>query len=461
MATRLWKGGRGANVTLVDNSHEVELGKYGKITINYWMMEPISDSGGKSKWRDIKKGYVSGNSAVFITLNGQRHGSENYSFLKDKVGLSYSSNYVLVQIDCDNLTKVAKKNLLSSTRERLKEGEMKEILLTEVANNLKDDTVLMNFERERKKRILSADVKRDTSKIRNMVGRIVSKNEILKDLILKEGSERVQNTKQPKMKKDEEEGFDNTPDEEELVPPNLNDIPTYIKITNKKQPIHIEKGGNAQIRLEIDAINEYLSDENFVRLKVSYQKSMMKRKSYSKLRNGKMSYRVLCPSSVRIGSKEKIVFKLDRPNDEPLSVETELVCVKPFKRKKTKTERKIREPKILFVKKGESRWEELDFTEKSVGQIYIDTEDAAIMISLDNEHLLGVIDKYGSKETLDIDTIYDRYAMAISYYLILRYVDNEKIKKSEKAEIDDSHDSLELQRLAGMVSWFSLPPGVI
>ena len=126
MATRLWKGGRGANVTLVDNSHEVELGKYGKITINYWMMEPISDSGGKSKWRDIKKGYVSGNSAVFITLNGQRHGSENYSFLKDKVGLSYSSNYVLVQIDCDNLTKVAKKNLLSSTRERLKEGEMKE-----------------------------------------------------------------------------------------------------------------------------------------------------------------------------------------------------------------------------------------------------------------------------------------------------------------------------------------------
>jgi len=50
---------------------------------------------------------------------------------------------------------------------------------------------------------------------------------------------------------------------------------------------------------------------------------------------------------------------------------------------------------------------------------------------------------------------------AISYFLILQYIDNEKMKKEGKDLIDDSPDSLELRRLARTVSWLSLPSGVM
>jgi len=321
LATRLWKGGRGENVKLFNNSYEVDLGKKGKVNINYWTMDPASDAGGKSKWRDVKKGYVTGKSAVFLTLNGQRHGIENSLFLRDKVNLKYSFDYVIVQVDCDNLTKIAKKQLLSSTRERLREGEMKDILFKEVAIHLQEDRNLLAFEKERKNKIMTAETEKDTTKIRKMVSKIITSNPQLSELIMKEGKEDSPSKKQRKSEKKPDE--DKIADEE-LVTPELKPIPTYLIVTNKKNPIPVEKGGSALIRLETDAEDDYLEGENENRFRIIHTENKMKKKSKSKLRNGKLSYHVTCPSSIRVGSSEIIKIQLDRPNEAPFEIEKKL-----------------------------------------------------------------------------------------------------------------------------------------
>ena len=99
------------------------------------------------------------------------------------------------------------------------------------------------------------------------------------------------------------------------------EIPTFLKIANKKDPIPIEKGGSVLIRLETDVNDAYLDNEFSSRLKFSTNKNQIKEKSHSKLRNGKISYYLFCPMSVRITSKDKITFSLELPDGHTLTVE--------------------------------------------------------------------------------------------------------------------------------------------
>ena len=446
--------GKGEKVRIFDNSYDIDMGEHGKIKINYWTLEPIEESGEKTKWRDIRKGFVSRNSAVFITLNGQRHGVEKKSFLNDDANLKYSDDYIIVQVDCDNLTNYAKKKLLSSTRERLKEGEMKEILMEELATHLRNDRNLLAFEKKRKNEILSAKTHRDTSKIRKMVGKFISRNPELNKLLLKQGKEDISGTKQPKTKveKEEEEIEDQIKDEE-LESPDLMPEPTFLKIANAKDPIPIEKGGSALVRLETDAEDSYLEEGNEERFRCIHQSNQTTPKSLSQLRGGKISYYVHCPRSIWVGTKETLRFELDRANKPALVVEREITCRKPFKRKKRKRETKLQEPSIKFISKKDSLWNQLSYDNNSVGQIYLAGKDSAIIVSMENIHLQKALRTRRLKESL-IETVKDRYGAAIAYYLLLQEVDK---KKKVKEAIDESNDSPELQRLAKTISLLALP----
>jgi len=454
LAPRLWRGGKGEKVRIFDNSYDIDMGEHGKIKINYWTLEPIEESGEKTKWRDIRKGFVSRNSAVFITLNGQRHGVEKKSFLNDDANLKYSDDYIIVQVDCDNLTNYAKKKLLSSTRERLKEGEMKEILMEELATHLRNDRNLLAFEKKRKNEILSAKTHRDTSKIRKMVGKFISRNPELNKLLLKQGKEDISGTKQPKTKVEkEEEDIEDQIKDEELESPDLKPEPTFLKIANAKDPIPIEKGGSALVRLETDAEDSYLEEGNEERFRCIHQSNQTTPKSLSQLRGGKISYYVHCPRSIWVGTKETLRFELDRANKPALVVEREITCRKPFKRKKRKRETKLQEPSIKFISKKDSLWNQLSYDNNSVGQIYLAGKDSAIIVSMENIHLQKALRTRRLKESL-IETVKDRYGAAIAYYLLLQEVDK---KKKVKEAIDESNDSPELQRLAKTISLLALP----
>jgi hypothetical protein len=454
LAPRLWDGGRGEKVNIKNNSYLIDWGhQYGHIKINYWLIKPIKEEGIRAKWNDMKKGYVSGSNAIFITLNGQRHGVESSSFLRDKVKLEFSFDYIIVQIDCDQLSNTAKKELLTSTREYLREGELKDKLLNEVANYLRNDRIIMKFENDRKREILTAKTEKDTSKIRQMVGKMVAANPELTSILLKSSEEKIEGEKtphEPTVQGDDDESVQ----ENELNIPQLNAIPTYIRITNKKNPIEVEKGGIAHIRIEIDATDEYLEGNNHGRFRAFHRDGMTIIRGVSKLRDGKLSYYIHCPSVIRVGSKEKIRFELDLPN-AILDTQCEVMCRQPIERKIKKSNAKLKEPNIQCVNKDDALWNELDYDEQSVGEIRMASSiGSAIIVSLENQALQAALQSKNLKESY-IETVKDRYSASIAYYLMLRYV--EKIKGKIKDDDEFKPDTLELQRLAKTVALLALP----
>lgn len=458
LASRLWKGGKEKKVKIeINNQYNVNLGQYGEIIINYWCLKPIADPKEKINWRDIKKGYVSSNSAIFVTLNGQRHGVETSNFLRDKANLTFSYDYIIIQVDCDNLENTAKKTLVTSTRERLKEGPMKDILFEEVANILKNDVNIARFEKERKDAILTATTFKETSNIRKLVGKYIAQNDELKELQVMFKRERQEKIISETVKKEEKEDIEKI-DITELIIPELKNIPTYLKILNRKNPIPIEKGGSAVIRLETDVDDQYLDGEKFERLRCIHQKNMTKFKSHSKLRNGKISYQIFCPSSKRIGSKEILCFELKIDDKPSLFAEREIICVEPQNRKKEQKETNIPEPKIIAISKKDSQWNERGYDDKCVGEIFLDgRENSAIIVSIDNIHLQNTIKKM--KESL-VGITQERYVAAIAYYLLLKRVN--EIKKgtnpNESQETgEDPKSSSELQRLANTISLLIRP----
>ncbi|HEX9341641.1 MAG TPA: hypothetical protein VF992_10815 [Thermoplasmata archaeon] len=458
LANRLWSGGRGDKAQIwSSDSYELRLGTRGSVTINYWALSPADEL---ENWRDIKKGYVSGNHAIYVTLNGQRHGVEQTTFLRDRVNLTYSHDYLIVQVDCDGLTNQSKKELLSSTRDRLKEGEFKEDLMEEVAQHLRQDRNVLAFERDRKVKILSARSERDTSKIRSLVGRYIGQNPELAELILARGKEPLEGQKQKKQER--EYAGPEEIREEELDRPDLKPIPTYLRITNVKDPIPIEKGGNSLVRLETDAVDSYFESDWDSHFRGVHKTGLTIRRSSSRLRNGKISYFAHCPPSGKTGTQEELRFELDLPDGSVLAVERSIVIVPPFERKKEPGEEKLPEPRIFPVSKADNAavWAAFGWDERSVGKVVIEKakpEDSGIYVSLDNLNLAKAL----RRRKLEADVsraVEDRYLAGVAFYLLLRKVHEIKGKSLPDSEPNGSSDSsAELDRVAQVVSVLSLP----
>lgn len=460
LAPRLWRGGRGRKVQIaMQDSYEIELSPHGSLRLNYWAMEPILEPDTKTRWKDIKKGYVSGRKAVFLTLNGQRHGVETTRYLKEKVKLAYASDFVIVQVDCDNLTNLAKKEIFSTTRDRLREGELKQRVMSDVAEHLAKDRNLLAFEKERKNAIIRSRTRKDTSKIRRMVARFIAKNPALSALIMKETKQKEDESKA--IREPSEEVDEDQIRESELETPDLREIPTYLKITNASDPIPVEKGGHALVRLETDAVDEFLSEGGKGQFRATHASDITKRKSSSELRNGKISYRMFCPTAVRVGTTEMLSFDLLLPGGSSLRAERLVRITKPKERKKERGKRKLPEPNIVAVSENgdPDLWQKLDFDERSVGKVYLTEKiDPAIYVSLDNGHFKRVLSGRGLSEEI-VEDVNDRYVSAIAYHLLLMHVDNTRRSQDlgEDVDLSEERDEMERTRLAQTVAALSMP----
>lgn len=437
------------------DSYKLDLGGNGSVRINYWALAPIDET---DRWSDIKKGLVSGNQAVFVTLNGQRHHVETTSFLRDAANLVYSSDHVIVQVDCDGFSKEAKKRLLPSTRERLIEGDLKDLLLDEIGRHLRQDRNILRFEEERKRKFLAVRSAKDTTRIRKLVAHFIAENPDLKDLIQTQGGP---TEKGERVKREPKEGPEEPEEEvrsEELLVPDLKPVPTFLSIANERDPIPIEKGGFALIRLETDANDDYFADEWAGHFRAIHSANMTSFRSESGLRNGKISYHLSCPESVRVGSRESVRFELDLPEAGVLTVERDVVCVKPVDRKHEESQRKLPQPNIVPITEEDQPtvWKDLSWTQDSVGRVYLGhTTSPGIYVSLDNAHLKAAT-KGHTRDPELLKSIEDRYLAGVAYYLVLRKAEEIRKKVAEEANGQGDH-SPELDRVARTLAAIAVP----
>lgn len=374
----------------------------GELKVNYWVIRRPANSKSSS---EPSESYVGTASAVTVTLNGQRHDAESRTWLTNRLQLPYLKNNLIVQIDIDGILPPAKRELFVSTRERMVELGMKDLIYQEAIELLNDDEELGRLNDEMRDRAMSRGAKEVGEKIRRKLARFV-------DTFLKEQAEKTavedrharRNGPAPKPSGPK-------PPPRSTVDDHLPNVPTDIKFD--REPIKIARGKRTTVWLYADAKNDYLerhADDLTVRFSGELE-GKIHLVGHSTLLAGKSRWTLYAEDEAPLGNGE-IEVLLVTPNGLLRAVAS--IAVSGLKergeRRQREKEAPPKGPNICWVEREE--WD-ADFTERTVGEVAFGQENTDIRV---NRHH-PLLDQALSERRLNrerIDARAERYLFAIA-----------------------------------------------
>lgn len=116
-----------------------DLGEFGQIGIEYWVLE----STGKSS---PNQAFVNSAKAVLLTVNGQTHSEWSTTLLRKQAELAHLCSRMIVHVDCNRLSLDAKRALFVSNREESRKGAVQNLIVAELLGVLKADDLLLQLE---------------------------------------------------------------------------------------------------------------------------------------------------------------------------------------------------------------------------------------------------------------------------------------------------------------------------
>ena len=296
----------------------VNLGDYGFIGVEYWVLARPDTVGGKRRTKPAEN-FVDAMKPVVLTHNGQNHGEISGRIVKDaKDGADLpflqTQGRLICHVNCDRLSPNAKRMLFSSTREQSREGYMLERIRSELIRALRADDELVRLNEDAREQSLK---ERDEDARRNMRRRVAKLLRIAGAALQEVGGT-----------KDTENGHREVnpqPTPVKPVPIEPRDPPTFVRIVwEDEKEIPFYAGQRRYIRVETDANSDYHDPDDFGTSKLNIAVGADIRVfATSPLKGGRMRIGVECKESVVIGSTGSIRIELYRKGLPALSDERE------------------------------------------------------------------------------------------------------------------------------------------
>ena len=290
--------------------YDVDAGELAGMRVRYWAMKmkPREPAEKFSYYLDSYLEAERSPNTIVITLNGQVQGLMDKSFLKTNLGLSILSNYLLVQVECDNLSLPMKRRLFVSTRERVREGEDRlDLIRKEVMRILEADDEIQRLERERREQHLAASDASAEERVRRLLDRYITTAQVLEmgELGMKGGEE-----------------------QEEYKP---KEPPTFLKIATPGDPLEIVPGEQKAILIRSDASNDILTRlHERASLIVSFEnRSGIYVARMGALRKGRLRIFVEAPVHLPPGTPDRLTCSLELSNGACLSDSRECILIAP------------------------------------------------------------------------------------------------------------------------------------
>jgi len=247
------------------NEYQADLGNDGFLGIKYWVFkekqrgEQESPAGDKvtpdsddepDKLPDSKgvriESYLESDKTpgssrtIVVTLNGQRHAYLDKSFIKQS-RYPLLADSLLVQVDCDQLSRQRKKGLFPATRSGIVTGEKRlELIENCIREALGRDEHLKQIQNERVNRTLAAVDEERESEVRKLLDRLIS---VTKPF---EGPGAGTGEGEGQLKKGEKKFRPKDP-------------PTYFRFAEENQPLIMEAGSQRVIDVVTDGPDELLT----------------------------------------------------------------------------------------------------------------------------------------------------------------------------------------------------------
>jgi len=397
------------------DEHEINLGKeYGLVKARYWVVSYPADSDQK----DPAASYVKAESAVSLTLFGQRQDQESRTWIKENSGLSFIHKNMVIQIEADGLTQLAKSQLFASTRERARKTEIRQTIYDELAQRLRDDNELKRLNNIEKERVLQRSTGVASDKLKKRLNDFVAQRK-LQTLMVQDnkkgsGNNAGSNTKstpkpfpagvidQPRKTSDDDFPY----------------IPTYIKF--EKKQVRLEKGKQTNVWVEINAKNGFIQD-NEDAIKIIWPSGGGKKievKSKSRLIGGKSQW-YLSASEDTESADYSMTVSINTPTGEIQStLVVQIVDPKIADKKEVQSGGTEANIDARFVYKEEWHLHE-NFGAKTVGYVVTDSESTTIFVNR-NFYLLDRALSSSSLGEEVIKTRSERYLFPVACSLWLQ-----------------------------------------
>jgi hypothetical protein len=429
-------GPRGDLAVTYRNSESYDLGKatsknLGKFQINYWVLQRPP---GSSSTSDPTASYVGTENAVTMTLSGQRQDAESRTWLRNRTELPFLVRNLIVQIDVDTLSPIAKRELFASTRERAVDSDLRDRIYAEVALVLKQDSELRRLEREERDKLLARSTEQVDEKVRERLRKHIQ-------TLLKNKMRKVKHTERVPEGGGGGGGGGHRDTDDSHLPA----VPTYMRFL--RDPITIKRGGTTTAWVEINAKNGYLPDHEDD-LSVTFDANLngkLADVAKSRLLGGRSLWRLQAASDAPLG-KFTIEAILVTANGVIAAPATLNVIEPPRTKTKTTTREEPDKGPIIKWMRRES-WDALGWDAQTVGEVPVRSDETLILLNRDQRRLEKALDRHKKLTKEQIQTRESRYLFPVACGLYEQY----DAAKDMKEPPSPGYVRGELERLAEAV----------
>ncbi|MGZ4881258.1 MAG: hypothetical protein ACXV7G_09345 [Halobacteriota archaeon] len=408
--------------------------------------------------RDRHKKYKK-KEGILFTINGQTHGTIKDGFFKRRtVDLSYLADSLLIELDCTNFDGRSREDLFMNSRDRLREGELKSEIETQLETLLKSIKILRDLKTRRRDEDIGDKVK-GGKPLADVISEVLKNSPTLSKLFL-EGV-RLPNPFKPQHAT------------AVAVKLDLKKFPTYFELVEEypsDKPKYCAINRRFRLRYRTDAKNDYLHRPDD---KGSYSLSInggnVDRAIY--LDNGIAYLEASLPANVQVGDLLHFVSEVtDSRPFESFKSEFHVKVGKPELKSESRTSgrrgrppsdeiggdtksiSKLALPQVIEVEKD--GWEPYDFDDGSALLVRGDGEGGYdFYINVDNIHLLTEM-KADTKNAKLLKARYEYGQVLIGLALLHQDAVGRKPESDESGQADVFEEITSVSRA---ISPFLLP----
>lgn len=429
------------------DSHTIDLGKeYGSVTVDWWALVRPEGSTSSS---DPAGSYVDANSAVSLTLHGQRQDAERRTWIKDKARLPFLFKNIVVHINANGLRPLGRRELFASTRERATESELRKLIYERVSELIRSNEDLKALNRQEKERLLKRSTAATNEKIRKRLGQFIKSKltGVFKPAGSGEGAGAGAGSFSGlgtfadggagKPKSPGGGGGRNVDDA------HLPNVPTEVRFESKL--VRLPQGRGAYVWVCVNAKNGYLPmHDDTLQITINTPEgTALHLSSRSKLLGGRSRWSFLAGDDVPLGNYELNASLTTANGELTASLQIEVVPAPKLPSGPKGGAEEETGPQVEWVAKDS--WPD-GFDVQTVGQVDQDDESTIIWVNRDYELLSKAL--ASSSLTADqIETRADRYQFPVACGLWLQHHE----VSSMDTPPNEAYQRRELHRLAEAV----------
>jgi hypothetical protein len=215
----------------------IEMGvDVGRLTLRYFVLNDAADP----------DAYTTSDQGLTVTLNGQRQLTRDRAWVKRQLELPFLFRRLVVVVDGTTLTNAAKRAIFASTRETGADTPETRLVLERVIEELKQDEGLYALDEQQRQRALEDATRSTTEKVKRQLASQIGtylRGELQGERGGGPGPAPTPRPPRPPAPPDVDDSH-------------LLEVPDTLTILS--DPVRIEPGATAALRLELNAKNDFL-----------------------------------------------------------------------------------------------------------------------------------------------------------------------------------------------------------